>query len=272
MGGANQSRVSRVAEDEGAFDRESKDNRDFSGLLLSLSEILECTTTDLLGVKSWDQGVSAQYLWTPSPSVHEHNGGQPPRVVSIRCLRLASPGDAYIEKYSPGTDRAAWLEWKGVKTWRGQPMDTYRLVGPHTLRITTKTPAYDWYPNYFPSSTTVSFAPPPEAIHWTSEGNVDLTIEGQELSCRRLDLWLGDGVRQQATPQASLWVTPGFGPMNIVRLETRSGLLEWAGLVCADESDLPLAIEMVVSGRSCLDRFCASCHDDDHHTVRNIPH
>lgn len=222
-------------------------------LIRQKSEISECDYGNLrfvlnliapiqLGVDSWQIGDYARYrhLRKSSRTVDGFN-----REVGFHII-------AALEKSG---SRGYWMRKTGFSYFRTIPKDIYRYVTIHDLRITPKTPIYEFQRNYVPFHLDVCQQTTIPLAKLVKRGREEIETEAGTFECIHYYAELA-----QNRKPLEIWTSAAISPLGIVRVRSETDILELISFGPKTEITVPKLIQPVIEGISTLEDGCTSCH------------
>lgn len=149
-----------------------------------------------------------------------------------------------------------WLKKTGFSAFRTVPVDIYRYVTVHDLRITPKTPRYSIQKNYIPlkfKSCDQTGIPLAKLI---KIGEEKVETEAGTFECIHYQV--------EIIPDRTyleLWASPAIPPLGIIRVQSETEMLELTSFGQDREITVPRLIRPVIEGISTLNYGCNSCHE-----------
>lgn len=227
-----------------------------SGAAIALESVLECVAPADLGIAGFEVGRYCDYEWCDRSKRPDLIGANP-RVVRIEVLRELRPDDARSKAFGVPHDGMHWLRLRGARTFRGQPMDVYRLVAPATLHASMATPAFVVQEGYFPIEHSYGARSPEPGTALVDVGEELLHTVLGEVRCRKFEVRTKQGTGDWL---ADVWTSSSVAPLGVVRARTLDESMEVTALGQAPVEALPASIAPLVDGRSTLAHACDSCH------------
>ena len=199
-----------------------------------------------LGVDSWQIGDYARYRYRRKQAP---NGNQ--------LLFDREVGFHIIDELGKFGTHGYWMRKTGFSPSRGVPMDIYRYVTVHDLRITPKNPKYEFLRNYFPmllefcDQAAIPFA------KLVKLGKEVVETEAGTFECIHYRAELGPNRNRRVL---EVWASPTVPPLGIVRVRSKTEMLDLTWFGQDTEITVPKIFQPVIEGISKLDHGCTSCH------------
>lgn len=230
----------------------------------------ECPTDDIsyslnliapaqLGVEPWDVGDYAEYgyrrkLVTLTAVAEQYfRPGDMMARMSTRNVKYHIVGEL-----SKSGKKRHWLKVTGLEFIRMIPRDTYQLVSPSDMRITSENPRYDYVKDYVPSQFNLCHQNSTPLATLKKLGEIELETPAGRFECTHYRVEFGGN-----SDPIEIWTNPKILPSGIVKVSTPSEVLELISYGCDMEFEIPKFIEPVIAGISTLGEGCTSCHGYD---------
>lgn len=230
----------------------------------------ECPTDDLayslnliapaqLGVEQWEVGDYAEYRYRRKlvtlTSVAEQyfSPSEMKSRMSARNVKYHIVGE--LDKLGK---KRHWIKVTGLEFIRTIPRESYQLVTPADMRITSENPRYDYVKDYVPSQFNLCHQNSMPLARLTKLGEVELETAAGRFECNHYRVEFGSG-----SDPIEIWTNPNVLPSGIVKVSTPNEVLELISYGCDIEYDIPKFIEPVITGISTLGEGCTSCHGYD---------
>lgn len=230
----------------------------------------ECPTDDIaynlnliapaeLGVEKWEVGDYAKYRYRRKLVTLTSVAEQYFSPSDMRS-RAATRNVKYhiVGELSKSGKKRHWIKTTGLEFIRTIPRDTYQLVSPVDMRITSENPRYDYVKDYVPSQFNLCHQDSTALATLKKLGKVTLETSVGGLECTHYRVEFGPG-----SDPIEIWTNPKVLPSGIVKVSTPNEVLELVSYGRDMEFEIPKFIEPVIAGISTLGEGCTSCHGYD---------
>lgn len=209
-----------------------------------------------LGVDSWQIGDYARYRYERKLSSDE-------KVIIDRSV-----GFHIVDELEKSGFHGYWLKKTGFAYFRDVPIDFYRYVTVHDLRISPQNPIYEFTRNYVPFNVGFCVQTTSPLAQLVKLGKEVIETEAGAFDCIHYRVDIG---KQRNHRTLEIWTSAAISPLGIVRVQSQTEMMELISFGKDPEITVPKIFQPVIDGTSTLKRGCTSCHGSPCHELISPP-
>lgn len=206
-----------------------------------------------LGIDNWQIGDYARYRYERKLPPPED------KVIIDRSVGVHIIGE--LEKDG---SHGYWLKKINFAYFRDVPIDFYRYVTVHDLRISPKSPIYEFTRNYVPLNLGFCVQTTSPLAQLVKLGREKIETEAGTFEC--IHYWVTFGQKRNRR-SLEIWASAAISPLGIVRVQSQTEMMELTSFGKDTDITIPKLLQPVIDGVSTLNKGCTSCHGSPCHEL-----